>query len=206
MFQTFNGLKYKIDFQNSKYHDDFSILLRIYPGGVIEATGKTLPAPPAERTSIRRKFRTSDSYLHIRLYACPFLVKTRRYRSRRYIAAVFSRIQNSFSRWDSVCACMTDTTRVSARTYVYKIQHIERSPSCLQNLSLLSSAIPPFLTDSVLSSSLPLFSSCVISLYICKNPFSWHCVCNGTTPDEKILKSFSLRSYSGIMAHNRYRV
>jgi len=52
VFQTFNGLKYKIDFQNSKYHDDFSILLRIYPGGVIEATGKTLPAPPAERTSI----------------------------------------------------------------------------------------------------------------------------------------------------------
>lgn len=132
--------------QNSKYRGDppiTNLSRRSHRSDWCE----TLPAIIG-RTNYhrRRKFRTSDSYLHIRLYACPFLAKTHRYRSRRYIAAVFSRIQNSFSRWDSACVCSTDTTRVSAYICV-KIRCIERSPSCLQNISLLPSAVLPLLAD-----------------------------------------------------------
>lgn len=61
--------------------------MRIYPGSIIGAK----PAAAIRVEQIRRrKFRTSDSYLHIRLYACPFLAKTRLYRSRRYIAVVLA--------------------------------------------------------------------------------------------------------------------
>lgn len=126
---------------------------------------KTPPLLSVEQIR-RRKFRTSDSYLHIRLYACPFLAKTRLYRSRGYIAVVLAAFKIQPNIGNGRCL-RPIATRVNV--YMYTTYRKPTYRAALRNISLLL----PMFFFYLAGSTVPSFSTRPIlerSSYIRKNP------------------------------------
>lgn len=175
--------------QVSKTHGNPSALSRIYPGA-IEATGEALASH--RRSSGLRSAEISNVR---QLSTYPFIrLSISRENTPLSISQIYRCHIQPHSKFiqpsrDSTCARTADATRVHMYSYKNPGARISARVrfSCLRNMSLLPSAAPPFSRRSIFSTFfrshtrlLSLYpsslSSRAQSLYICKNPFDWHCI------------------------------